>query len=349
VPAPLRALPTSALLALVLLPQLLAGGIMVGLTAERDEQLRRRPGQVQADAVGAGVRATLQEWSRLVQLGAANPRMSRALGEPRPADVPAMTSTLTALNAQVSAGKGSAMAFDTAGRIRALVPGGSPLAIGTPLDEHGSPAFGPALARPKTAHQSVPYVSPHTGRWVIATSVAVRDGARTAGVLAVETDLTALRARLVTATPRGLRARIVDARTHTLVADTAGDVASPEPNRARLTQWLPRAPRLPASGEEQVHTADVVAPSGNQNAWRVELLAPVPAGLAASLAPALLASMVTTTVIAVLLAGRRRPAAAVGVPALPAQRAPSAPPHRDQADHREQTDQTERAQPAETT
>ena len=129
--------------------------------------------------------------------------------------------------------------------------------------------FSPSLAvRVGGVHRHTAYVSPDSRIWVTSTSAPVAAAGAIVGVIHVETPLEAVRTRWAAAIPAGIRARVIDPATGTVMLD-ATTTPEPSSNLDLTTQWLPR--ERPITGDAG-RDADRVKSAVTVNAWRVDVL-----------------------------------------------------------------------------
>src|SRR4051794_6684744 len=137
-------------------------------------------------------------------------------------------------------------------------------------DESGSTFFHPTLAEPPgDVYQGTPYLSADSNRWVVANATPISVGGQTVAFLHFETNLDAVQARVAASLEPGMSARIVDADTGALIADTRGHSAGSAESLPKARTWGTAAGPIRA-------TTAIAAVSTNENHWRVEVSAPTP-------------------------------------------------------------------------
>lgn len=272
-----RRRPTSVVLvALTVLPLLAATVLALTLG-------RARPA---ADAVSDGadgwdarrtatlVGDTLGSWADLTRLAVHNDQVQDLFRHPGNADAlrRPVESFLVGL-ASVVGGDGTRVAVLTAdGELVAEVSGGrssSDGRVGVDLAEDPTVTQALALAAGRVM-QYPPRVSPQSRTWVVTTATRVMMGDRPAGVLLVDVELGRLREVLSAAVPEGVRARVVDDTTQTLVADTGREAPEADPARSPDMQWLPRAGRLDIDRGAQVDSTPVDLAGTAIGVWRAD-------------------------------------------------------------------------------
>jgi methyl-accepting chemotaxis protein len=135
-------------------------------------------------------------------------------------------------------------------------------------DESGNPFFHPTFAvAAGTVFQSSPYVSPDSDRWVVGNATPIVVGGRKVAILHFEANLDAVRARVAASLAPGMRARIVDTATGTLIADTASGQPILKAPLAKAAAWQD-------SGRPVRATAGIAVNAANANHWRIEVAAP---------------------------------------------------------------------------
>src|SRR5689334_15064856 len=130
-------------------------------------------------------------------------------------------------------------------------------------DESEAPFFRPALSQPEGGVvQGAPYLSADSNRWVVANATPIVIDGHAVAFLHFETNLDAVRERVAALLEPGMRARIVDTSTDTLIADTATGSAGHAPQLPEAGAWGTAAG--PVRSAETVQVAN-----GNTNRWRV--------------------------------------------------------------------------------
>jgi methyl-accepting chemotaxis protein len=132
-------------------------------------------------------------------------------------------------------------------------------------DESESPFFRPTLdTAAGHAFLSTPYVSPDSERWVVASATPIVLGGRKVALLHFEANLDAVRTRVAASLRPGMRARIVDTATGTLIADTAVDQPIEKAPMVQAGAWSDSSRPVRA-------VSDVGVGPSNANHWRVEV------------------------------------------------------------------------------
>lgn len=131
--------------------------------------------------------------------------------------------------------------------------------------------FAPALqvVDKDKAHQSKPYLSPDSKRWVIANTAHIAVDGRTVALLHIEANLDAVRAIVSESLGAGMSARVVDVGLGKVITDTATGTPIVDQDFADAGDWNTSA------GPIQ-YTAEIPVGEFNDNDWRVELSAPDP-------------------------------------------------------------------------
>lgn len=154
--------------------------------------------------------------------------------------------------------------IDAGGReIARQVRGGIALVNDLSPDESGNAFFDATGTVPAgKVWQNQAYVSPDTGRWVVSNSTPIQVNGQTRAFLHFEANLDAVRAELARATGPGLRVRVVDLTTGSVIADTGSRTAV-------VGQPLPKADQWEGAGQVRaVQTVDFGA--SNANRWQVQ-------------------------------------------------------------------------------
>jgi len=165
-------------------------------------------------------------------------------------------------------------------------------------DESGNPFYTPTFkVDGGQVFQSRPYVSPDSNRWVVGNATPIVVDGRKVAILHFESNLDAVRTRVASALGPGMRARIVDAGTGDVIADTA----STEPI---VRQALTPAGTSRDAGRPLRTTVDLAVSAGNANAWRVEVTAPRPQPFSTGLVVSTGVGVALAVLLLALVAGR---------------------------------------------
>jgi len=298
------------LLVPTLIPVVIAGSLAVRSAGDAQSALAQREASAVAARIATRFDQTLHERAATLRLTATSSALAEVYRHPRRAD--ALQSTVSAELTRVQALDPDLTQeiclLDADGAERAQLVGGQALdLVALSLNESESVWEAPSLAlRAGQVHQQSPYVSPDTGTWVISTSVPVVVNERRVAVLHSEIGIEPLRTRLLGHLASGLRARVVDPVTGTVIADSTATTPAPTPDTVLSTASLPRARPMTtdAGGAARIRTATTA------DGWQVEVLAPA-ADTPLRLLTLLTALAALTVVSCVLLAhqivGRSRP------------------------------------------
>ena len=146
--------------------------------------------------------------------------------------------------------------------------------------EASTPFFAPTLALPEgRVHQSAPYLSPDTGKWVVSNSTPLRTGAaRPWGLVHFEVALDSFQPKGVIGRPRARSVAVVETSTgRTVLRDGAVVVDSRVGGRApaalRALLSRPGASSATVDGR-RLAVAHVPASPDNVNAWAVVVSEP---------------------------------------------------------------------------
>lgn len=168
------------------------------------------------------------------------------------------------------------------------------------MDESAAPFYDPAKQQPVgVPYQSSPYVSPDSGRWVIATATQVALGDRPRALVHFETSIESLRENALSV-GSDVQLRVVDAETGKVVMDDeieqqpGGRLGVPsDVTFSSLSKTDLNAGNQDVDGDRVAYAA---MPNGqtlevtNANNWIVAASAPIVAtGLTASMTPLILA------------------------------------------------------------
>lgn len=188
--------------------------------------------------------------------------------------------------------------LDTGRELARVVRGKAASASDLSLDETKSVFFTPTAEQPVgVPYQSLPYVSPDTDLWVIATATPVEVNGKAEALVHFEVSIESLRQALVAA-DAGAHIRVVDAATGEVVIDgdqeqlPKGDLGNPS-DGTFSDQDLSTAQVATLDSER---TSLIPMPDGrtldanNANRWVVTASAPsIATGIAANLTPLIVA------------------------------------------------------------
>jgi methyl-accepting chemotaxis protein len=136
-------------------------------------------------------------------------------------------------------------------------------------DESTNAFFTPTLAMgPGQVWQNPPYLSVDSHRWVISNSTPIMVNGRKAALLHFEANLDAVRTRIAEGLDRSLRARVIDTRTHTVIADTSSTVPIVSDPLAKVSSWRG------AAGPVRSNATVAVDKARNGNHWIVQVSGP---------------------------------------------------------------------------
>jgi methyl-accepting chemotaxis protein len=116
--------------------------------------------------------------------------------------------------------------------------------------------------------QNPPYLSEDSHRWVISNSTPIMFSGRKMALLHFEGNLDAVRSRIAEGLDTSLRARVIDTRTHTVIADTASDIPIVSDPLAKVTSWRG------AAGPVRAGSTVAFDHAKNGNRWVVQVSAP---------------------------------------------------------------------------
>lgn len=229
---------------------------------ERDERRAESLAGVAADDLGRA----FAEWRALLTVAASNAEF-RTFAAERPDAVAAVELTIDSLHGTypdlvdeicLIAGTGEERVRQTFGSF--AEPGD------LSDDESGAAFFGPTMdLGPGHVYQAAPYISADSGRWVISNSTVVErdDGGR--ALLHFEMSLEGVRQRLIGLLGDDVEARIVDASTGAVIADTEGAPID-------IVPFLTRSESRTLPG--RVAVASVEGSADNMNDWELEVSVP---------------------------------------------------------------------------
>jgi methyl-accepting chemotaxis protein len=105
-------------------------------------------------------------------------------------------------------------------------------------DESGAPFFEPTFGLPPgSVYQGTMYVSGDSGRWVIPTATAIEVDGEATALLHFEVSLQGIRAQLAETLGSGVRFRVVDDATGTVVLDGTDDAPIVDAEFAPIGAW----------------------------------------------------------------------------------------------------------------
>ena len=213
--------------------------------------------------------------------------------------------------------------LDTGRELARVVKGKTAKASDLSLDETKSVFFKPTSEQPVgVPYQSLPYVSPDTDLWVVATATPVEVNGKAEALVHFEVAIESLRQALVAA-DTGAHIRVVDATTGEVVIDgdqeqlPKGELGNPD-DTTFINQDLSTDEVVALDGER---ASLIPMPDGrtldaaNANRWVVTASAPsVATGIVANLTPLIVAlfaigiPLTVAGIIGAFLARRRRQA-----------------------------------------
>jgi methyl-accepting chemotaxis protein len=259
---------TARVVAAGMVSLLLVTGLVVVQARDNATSQQRRQASAKASAAARALDQLFTEWRSELLLAANNRVLAEWYSQPslrdqNRADVNALLVSLNRLYPDLI---DEACFIDRGGREEARqVLGRAARVPELSPNESGNPFFAPTFALPVGAVlQHDPYISPDSGRWVIANSTPIEVGGKQVALLHFEASLQGVRTRLARIVG-GSEVRVVDDHGRVVI-----DTGAPQPigHAQFATIAATKAPHGVSAGVGVTRTAN------NKNHWTVEVTVP---------------------------------------------------------------------------